>query len=109
MMPGTSWFRATRRPGNRLPARLVARTGRGTTVVGMDVEAVSEPDAATVEAELRSLGLRYVSDGIPGITRRRSGSGFSYRAPDGSLIKDRHKLAWIRKLAIPPAWQDVWI
>ena len=29
----------------------------------MDVEAVSEPDAATVEAELRSLGLRYVSDG----------------------------------------------
>jgi DNA topoisomerase I len=75
----------------------------------MDVEAVSEPDAATVEAELRSLGLRYVSDGVPGITRRRSGSGFSYRAPDGSLIKDRDKLAWIRKLAIPPAWRDVWI
>jgi DNA topoisomerase-1 len=60
-------------------------------------------------AELRELGLRYVTDGLAGITRRRVGTGFSYRAPDGSLLKDRDTLAWIRKLAIPPAWREVWI
>ena len=59
--------------------------------------------------ELRALGLRYVNDGLAGITRRRVGTGFSYRAPDGSLLKDRDTLAWIRKLAIPPAWREVWI
>lgn len=62
-----------------------------------------------VAAELQELGLRYVSDAEPGITRRRVGTGFSYRAADGSLLKDRETLAWIRKLAIPPAWREVWI
>ena len=53
----------------------------------MDVEAVSEPDAGQARDELRELGLRYVSDGIRGIMRRRAGNGFSYRAPDGSLVE----------------------
>ena len=75
----------------------------------MDVEAVSEPDAGQARDELRELGLRYVSDGIRGIRRRRAGNGFSYRAPDGSLVKDRDTLTWIRRLAIPPAWREVWI
>ena len=75
----------------------------------MDVEAVSEPDAGQVRDELRELGLRYVADGIRGIIRRRAGNGFSYRAPDGSPVKDRDTLTWIRRLAIPPAWQQVWI
>ena len=75
----------------------------------MDVEAVSEPDAGQARDELRELGLRYVSDGIRGIMRRRAGNGFSYRAPDGSLVRDRDTLTWIRRLAIPPAWREVWI
>ena len=75
----------------------------------MDVEAVSEPDAGQARDELRELGLRYVSDGIRGIMRRRAGNGFSYRAPDGSLVRDRDTLTWIRSLAIPPAWREVWI
>jgi DNA topoisomerase-1 len=54
-------------------------------------------------------GLRHVSDDEPGIRRRRSGCGFSYRAPDGSAIRDRVTLARIRRLAIPPAYADVWI
>ena len=53
--------------------------------------------------------LRYVSDDMPGITRRRVGKGFSYRGPDGNLLKDAGTLAWIRSLAVPPAWQGVWI
>ncbi|MFF1829055.1 DNA topoisomerase IB [Paenarthrobacter sp. NPDC058040] len=44
----------------------------------------------------------------PGIARRRSGKGFSYRHPDGTLLdaEDRQR---INALAIPPAWTDVWI
>jgi DNA topoisomerase-1 len=41
--------------------------------------------------------------------RRRAGRGFSYRGPDGQRLRDRDTLAWIRSLAIPPAWNDVWI
>ncbi|WP_051328808.1 DNA topoisomerase IB [Geminicoccus roseus] len=58
---------------------------------------------------LDGLPLRYVSHDIPGITRRRSGTGFSYRDPEGKLLKDKAVLQWIRSLAIPPAWTEVWI
>ncbi|WP_260987611.1 DNA topoisomerase IB [Roseomonas gilardii] len=57
----------------------------------------------------RSAGLRYVSDEAPGITRRRAGSGFAYRDPEGHPLRDRAELARIRALAIPPAYRDVWI
>ncbi len=43
------------------------------------------------------------------MSRRRCGSGFSYRDADGERIRDEETLARIRSLAIPPAWQDVWI
>jgi len=54
-------------------------------------------------------GLRYVTDGDPGIARRRAGRGFVYLQPGGRRVKDRATLDWIRSLAIPPAWTDVWI
>ena len=69
-------------------------------------EADVAPDARAVA---RAAGLRYSTDTRPGITRRRSGRGFSYRDADGATIKDRELLARIRRLAIPPAWTDVWI
>jgi DNA topoisomerase-1 len=53
--------------------------------------------------------LRYVSDTMPGIRRKRAGTGFSYRRPDGTLVHDAETLRRIRALAIPPAWTDVWI
>ena len=59
--------------------------------------------------ELVGLGLQYVSDEFPGITRRRVGKGFSYRDAAGRTLRDKDTLAWIRSLAIPPAWQQVWI
>ncbi|HEX6012360.1 MAG TPA: hypothetical protein VFY87_11280 [Geminicoccaceae bacterium] len=77
-----------------------------------DLAEGGKPSAAVtpeVREELRELGLRYVSDAVPGITRRRAGKGFGYRRPDGRPLKDRDTLAWIRSLAIPPAWRDVWI
>jgi DNA topoisomerase-1 len=54
-------------------------------------------------------GLRYVTDADAGITRRRAGRGFVYLGPGGRRVKDRATLDWIRSLAIPPAWTDVWI
>lgn len=56
-----------------------------------------------------AAGLRYVSDTMPGIRRRRVGKGFRYVGPDGRALTDRKELARIRSLAIPPAYEDVWI
>ncbi|HSF38272.1 MAG TPA: DNA topoisomerase IB [Thermoanaerobaculia bacterium] len=58
----------------------------------------------------KAAGLRYVTDDIPGIRRRRCGpKGFCYVDPQGKTVKDPKELERIRKLAIPPAWTDVWI
>ncbi len=53
-------------------------------------------------------GLTYVTDDTPGISRRRAGKGFTYRAARGA-VRDKKTLERIRSLAIPPAWSDVWI
>lgn len=45
----------------------------------------------------------------PGIRRRRAGKGFTYLDADGERITDDDALRRIRSLAIPPAWEDVWI
>jgi DNA topoisomerase-1 len=66
-------------------------------------------DAEKVGTALEQGQLSYVNDNDPGITRKRAGKSFSYRAPDGSLIKDIETLKRIRSLAIPPAYTDVWI
>jgi DNA topoisomerase-1 len=70
------------------------------------IEPTSNSDAL---ASAEEAGLRYVSDEIPGITRRRAGSGFSYRDPRGERVTAERILARIRSLVIPPAWTDVWI
>jgi DNA topoisomerase-1 len=64
--------------------------------------------SALAEAAARAE-LAYVSDLEPGYRRRPAGRGFSYLAPDGSRLADPDVLAHIRRLAIPPAWTDVWI
>jgi len=66
-------------------------------------------DEVLLRSHLRANGLRYVSDSEPGIRRRRSGRGFSYRLPDGTLLRDPETLSRIKTLAVPPAWRDVWI
>ena len=69
----------------------------------------AEAGARDPRSAAREAGLRYASDVRPGISRRRSGRGFSYRRADGTTIRDRETLARIKALAIPPAWTDVWI
>jgi DNA topoisomerase-1 len=57
----------------------------------------------------RAAGLRYVSDQSPGIRRKRVGKAFSYLASDGRTIRDAETIRRIKRLAVPPAWTDVWI
>lgn len=55
-----------------------------------------------------AAGLVHLSDAEPGIGRRRRGSGFSYHDAFGAAVGDDVR-ARIEALAIPPAWNDVWI
>jgi DNA topoisomerase-1 len=57
----------------------------------------------------RTSGLRYVTDDSPGITRKRTGHGFCYFDPRGRPLKQVEDLRRIKSLAIPPAWENVWI
>jgi DNA topoisomerase-1 len=54
-------------------------------------------------------GLVWLSDDKPGIRRERVGDGFRYRGVDGRLIRNAAELRRIRALAIPPAYEKVWI
>ncbi|MCW3074498.1 MAG: topoisomerase [Flaviaesturariibacter sp.] len=56
----------------------------------------------------KAADLLYVSDKSKGITRQKRGDTFVYIYNDKPL-KDEKELARIKKLAIPPAWTNVWI
>ena len=54
-------------------------------------------------------GLVRADPDEPGITRRRRGRGFEYFDPSGEKITDLDEIGRLRSLAVPPAWQEVWI
>ena len=61
---------------------------------------------APPEIFAEAVGLTYVHDHDPGITRRRSGKGFAYRGPDGAPVQDRATLKRIRALGAGLAIDD---
>jgi DNA topoisomerase-1 len=62
-----------------------------------------------LRAAAEEAGLVYVDDSQPGLTRKRSGTGFRYLDAKSLPVRDKAVLARIRSLAIPPAYTDVWI
>ena len=66
--------------------------------------AIEDPEEAASAA-----GLRYVDADEPGIRRVRRGRGFTYRTPSGRTLRSARSRDRIERLAIPPAWNDVWI
>ena len=69
-----------------------------------------ESGFATDSAEAaEEAGLHYVSDDRPGYTRRANNGEFEYLDTEGKTIGDEQRLLRIKRLAIPPAWTDVWI
>ncbi|WP_443938329.1 DNA topoisomerase IB [Pedobacter sp. MW01-1-1] len=54
-------------------------------------------------------GLVYVTDSMQGIHRKGTAGRFYYIDSKGNKITNAKDLERIKKLVIPPAWQNVWI
>src|SRR6266516_4983352 len=69
-----------------------------------------EDSVATESAEAaEEAGLHYVSDDRPGYTRKARNGEFEYLDTQGKPIREEQRLLRIKRLAIPPAWTNVWI
>ena len=80
---------------------------RGTnTRNGKAIEPAVAADSAEAAEE---AGLQYVNDERPGYSRRAKGKDFEYLDTEGKTIRDEQRLLRIKRLAIPPAWTEVWI
>src|SRR3954462_13058049 len=73
-----------------------------------DAEALA-PSPADPREAAEAAGLVYVSDEERGIRRERKGDSFEYYKANGEQVAAETTLERIRKLAIPPAYVDVWI
>jgi DNA topoisomerase-1 len=77
--------------------------GQRKAVVARIAGTINAAQSATVSR------LRYVTDDLPGITRKRNHKGFRYFDPQGRPLRHNENLRRIKSLAIPPAWNHVWI
>jgi DNA topoisomerase I len=57
---------------------------------------------------VKAVNLVYVSDSDEGIRRVKKGKRFAYTYQD-EVLKDKDDLERIKKIVIPPAWENVWI
>jgi DNA topoisomerase I len=57
---------------------------------------------------VKEAGLVYVSDNEPGIIRKRNNKEFYYLAGNKRIV-DKEQLNRIKRLVLPPAWENVWI
>ena len=71
---------------------------------------IADPKIVTDAVDVaEEAGLRYVSHDQPGYTRKTKGDDFEYFDTEGKPIRDEQRLLRIKRLAIPPAYTDVWI
>jgi DNA topoisomerase-1 len=82
----------------------IAKTPRNGNKLNGETKIAADSLEAAEDA-----GLRYVSDEQPGFSRQRKGEEFEYFDTKGRPIGDEQRLLRIKRLAIPPAWTDVWI
>jgi len=78
-----------------------------TPTLPLHIERMEERKDPVISA--KEAGLRYVSDEKPGIQREKIGRDFKFIDASGRPIKNSTEIKRIQKLAIPPAWTDVWI
>ncbi|MDO8618806.1 MAG: hypothetical protein Q7R49_02550 [Candidatus Daviesbacteria bacterium] len=62
-----------------------------------------------IKKEFKKEGLRYIADSTPGFFRHQIGRRFKYYDLQGRTVTNKNILDRIKKLAIPPAWENVWI
>jgi DNA topoisomerase-1 len=73
------------------------------------VSATATPKTLQTGAPARRARLRRSDCSRPGLRRIRRGRGFSYVDAKGNPVKDPEDLLRVKALAIPPAWEEVWI
>ena len=100
----------THRTGNACGVlqRCANRMGQSVKPVQLldDILANTMPTARPVPL---ANGLVYVNPGMPGWSRVRRGAQFRYRDSRGEWLRDEGEISRIRRLAIPPAYEKVWI
>jgi DNA topoisomerase-1 len=69
-------------------------------------DATLHPDPAVMAG---AANLVYVGSESPGYIRIRRGKGFAYRDAAGNFVRSPDLLERVQRLAIPPAWNEVWI
>jgi DNA topoisomerase IB len=85
---------------------MVAHENAGLSSTSEASAAGAAPAAAHMAER---AGLVYVSDACAGFRRERAGKSFVYYRPDARRLKSRPELRRIASLAIPPAYEQVWI
>jgi DNA topoisomerase I len=75
-------------------------------MAAVDPAAPSAAESAQMAVE---AGLLYVSCQEPGIRRMRAGKGFYYLTPANRRLSSASELRRIESLAVPPAYENVWI
>jgi DNA topoisomerase-1 len=60
------------------------------------------------QSSAKKVSLVYVEDSMPGILRKKAGKGFTF-IYNQKKVTEKTVLDRIRRLAIPPAWTEVWI
>ena len=53
--------------------------------------------------------MRYSLKSDKGYYRKRTANGFVFKDETGATVKDKDVLERIKKLVIPPAWENVWV
>jgi DNA topoisomerase-1 len=81
---------------------------RGKTPTAPSASSAKRKQAALAPVAA-APGLVYVSDESPGFTRVREKDRFRYRDVQGRWIRNKEEIKRIERLAIPPAYTDVWI
>ena len=96
------------RKGSRTQAA-PGKAGRRALLRATDKVAMLNPGTGPGFEIAEQIGLTYVTDEMPGFRRRRAGTGFSYLDTNSKTLRGKGTRLRIRQLAIPPAWEDVWI
>jgi DNA topoisomerase-1 len=101
---------APARPPTRPHPRARPRPTRRVRELSAAITALAEPAVSSPLApgELPP-GLVWTCDREPGLRRQRRGDDWVYHDEQGRRVTDEQVLQRIRRLAIPPAYEDVWI
>ena len=71
------------------------------------VEAAKKLKSRLAAITMRRLGLRYITTDELTIRRKRTGESFTFVSARGRIIRDEITRARLKRLAVPPAYEDV--